>query len=71
MDNPEPPPSDRLIKLDEVMKRTGISKSFIYKQIKDGTFPPPYKLSPFAARWSEAELSEWIDRVKGGLVGRW
>lgn len=56
--------SDRLIKLREVMQRVGIGKSMIYRKIKEGTFPPPYKLSPFASRWSEQEIINWIEHAK-------
>jgi len=59
------PPADRLIKLDEVMRRVGIGKTMIYRHIKLGRFPPPYKLSPFASRWSEREIEAWIAQVKG------
>lgn len=58
--------SDRLIKLSEVMRRVGIGKTMIYRKIKEGTFPAPYKLSPFAARWSEGEVETWIANVKNG-----
>ena len=57
---------DRLIKLPEVMRRVGIGKTMIYRRIKEGTFPAPYKLSPFAARWSEQEIATWIFNVKNG-----
>lgn len=61
---------ERLIKLAEVSKRVGIGKSMIYRKIKEGTFPRPYKLSPFAARWSEQEITAWIAEVKFGVEGR-
>ena len=62
--------SDRLLRLDEVKRRAGIGKTMIYRLIKTGEFPSPYKLSPFAARWSERELIDWINRVKDGYEGR-
>jgi prophage regulatory protein len=42
----------------------------IYAMIKDGRFPRPYKISPFAARWSEQELIAWIADVKDGFEGK-
>jgi prophage regulatory protein len=53
---------ERLIKLSEVSRRVGLGKSMIYKKIQDGTFPGPYKLSPFASRW--------IVQVKDGFEGK-
>lgn len=61
---------DRLVKLDEVMRRVGLSKSMIYRLIQEGTFPAPYKLSPVASRWSNREIVAWIDDVKDGFEGK-
>lgn len=61
---------DRLIKLDEVKRRVGLGKSMIYRLIQEGKFPAPYKLSPFASRWSERELVAWIEEVKDGFEGK-
>jgi prophage regulatory protein len=61
---------DRLIKLDEVKRRVGLGKTMIYRLIQERRFPAPYKLSPFASRWSEAEILEWIDVVKDGFEGK-
>jgi prophage regulatory protein len=61
---------DRLIKLDEVKRRVGLGKSMIYRLIQTNDFPAPYKLSPFASRWSEREITAWIDTVKDGFEGK-
>lgn len=62
--------SERLIKLDEVKKRVGLGKTMIYRLISQGRFPRPYKLSPFAARWSHSEVTAWIAQVKCGFEGK-
>lgn len=62
--------SDRFIKLDEVKRRVGLGKSMIYRLIQEGRFPSPYKVSPFASRWSEQEVRAWIDDVKDGFEGK-
>jgi prophage regulatory protein len=66
----ETPAHDRLIRLDEVKRRAGLGKTMIYALIKDGRFPAPYKISPFASRWSEQELLTWIADVKDGFEGK-
>lgn len=63
-------PPDRLIKLDEVKRRVGLGKSMIYRLIQEGRFPPPYKISPLASRWSDREIGAWIDDVKDGFEGK-
>jgi prophage regulatory protein len=62
--------SDRFIKLDEVKRRVGLGKSMIYRLISEGKFPAPYKLSPLASRWSDREISTWINDVKDGFEGK-
>lgn len=61
---------DRLIKLDEVKARVGLGKSMIYRFIQQGTFPAPYKVSPYASRWSDQEVIAWINDVKDGFEGK-
>ena len=67
---PEPDRPERFVKLDEVCRRAGLGKTMIYGMIKEGRFPRPYKISPFAARWSEQELIAWINDVKDGFEGK-
>ena len=67
--NPNDEP-DRFLKLDEVKRRVGLGKSMIYRLIQERKFPPPYKLSAFASRWSNREVSAWIDKVKDGFEGK-
>jgi prophage regulatory protein len=61
---------ERLLRLAEVSRRVGLGKSMIYDLIRKGRFPKPYKISPFAARWSERELVAWIADVKDGFEGK-
>lgn len=63
-------PGDRLIRLDEVQRRVGLGKTMIYRLIQESRFPAPYKLSPFASRWSEREIVAWINEVKDGIEGK-
>jgi prophage regulatory protein len=61
---------ERLLRLPEVCRRVGLGKSMIYDMIRQDRFPPPYKISPFASRWSEREVVAWIDEVKDGFEGK-
>lgn len=51
---------DRLIKLEEVLSFTGLSRSELYRQIQEDTFPRPVKVGKRAVRWRESEVEEWI-----------
>lgn len=52
--------SMKLIRIKEVMSRTGLGKSTIYKYMKLGRFPQQIKLSARASVWVESEIEAWI-----------
>jgi len=51
-----------LLKLDEVKKRTALSRSSIYAKVAAGTFPPPVKQGSSSVR-VDAEVQGWIDAL--------
>jgi prophage regulatory protein len=55
---PEP---DRIIRLETVLARTGLSRSTLYRKIAEGTFPAQIKISINGAGWRESEINRWID----------
>lgn len=57
-------PVKRFIEIKEVCHIIGLAKSMVYKMIKEGRFPPPYKLSPGASRWSEEEVFSWVENIE-------
>jgi len=50
-----------ILRLPEVIKLTGRSRSSIYAGIKDGSFVQPIKLGPRAIGFLEKEVDEWIE----------
>jgi prophage regulatory protein len=55
----------RLIKLKEVMDRTGLGRSTIYNYIADKKFPKPVSLGLRAVSWVEREVQHRIlERVE-------
>lgn len=56
--------NDRLIPFARVEQIAGFKRTQIYKWIRKGTFPKPYKPGGFSSRWSEAEVRDWVRRVK-------
>ena len=57
--------NDRLLRLSEVMQKTGLSESTIYRRMKEGSFPQSVSLGPACVRWLLSEVQEWIeDRLK-------
>ena len=60
----------RLLRLPEVMARTGLSRTTIYVWRKEGRFPQPVLLGTRTLAWIESELEEWmreqIAKSRGG-----
>ncbi len=54
----------RIIKLPDVIKKTGLSRSQIYHLVSIGKFPKQIKLSERSCGWIEAEVNDWLsDRI--------
>ncbi len=57
-------PEARIIRLQEVMTKTGLSEATIGRRIKDGTFPKSINLGGRLRGWLKSEVDKWIaDRV--------
>ncbi len=52
---------DRNVRLKTVIFRSGISRSTIYRKMKDGTFPLQVKVNINSIGWHESELNRWIE----------
>lgn len=53
----------KLIRLSEVMSKTGYSKSWIYKLIKKNQFPKPIKVGTRAVAFIEREIEEFLQEL--------
>ncbi len=51
---------DRIIRMDTVRHRTGLSRSTIYRKIAEGTFPPQIRISINGAGWRESDIDRWV-----------
>jgi len=52
----------RIIRLPEVMEKTGLSRSSVYLAISKGNFPKQIKLGDRSIGWSLERVDEWIDQ---------
>ena len=53
-------PCTRIIRLSEVMNKTGFGKAWIYRLISQNRFPQPVKIGIRAIAFIESEIDEWI-----------
>lgn len=51
----------QLIKLHRVLAKVAMSKTLVYKKIREGEFPAPLKLTERSVAWLESEIDEWIE----------
>ena len=49
-----------LLRIDAVVARLGLSRSQVWRMVKEGRFPKPRRLSTRAVAWLEPEVSAWI-----------
>jgi|GEM_PF-2983552 len=49
-----------LIRLKEVVTLTTLQKSTIFKHIRSGLFPRPYKLLGKILAWSKQDILNWL-----------
>ena len=52
---------DVLLTRREVERRTGLSRSTLYRKMREGTFPVPLKVSERAVRWRERDIRAYVD----------
>ena len=55
---------ESFVRLPDVIRHTGMSRSTIYRQVADGAFPAPYSLGPRTSGWRWRELLEWLESRK-------
>lgn len=53
----------KLIRMPEVINKTGFSKAWIYRLISKGDFPKPIKIGIRASAFVESEIDEWIEQL--------
>ncbi len=52
----------RFLKLKEVMEKTALSRSAIYRKMNDAEFPKSVSLGERAIAWVESEVDEWMEK---------
>jgi len=59
-----------VIRLPEVLRRIGISRSKLYADVKSGEFPSPISLGARAVGWLDTDVDGWIaSRVEAARSG--
>jgi len=56
--------NQKILRLPQVIKLTGIPRATIYHMMKDGDFPRPLKLSKRNVGWKLADIESWIESLE-------
>lgn len=57
---------EKLLRLKQVIERTSLSKSEIYRRVQDGKFPKQERRSHRYAVWKGSEIEAWMTNGSDG-----
>jgi prophage regulatory protein len=58
--------TERLIRIRDVMERTGLSRTVLYRKIQHNDFPQPVRITIRCVGWLESEINAWVNqRIEG------
>lgn len=51
---------DRILRINTVLDRTGLSRSTLYRRIQAGTFPAQIRIAERCTGWRESAITAWL-----------
>ncbi|QDX26161.1 AlpA family phage regulatory protein [Sphingomonas suaedae] len=51
---------DRILRINTVLDRTGLSRSTMYRKMHDGTFPQNVQISTRCVGWRASAIDAWL-----------
>lgn len=51
---------DRILRLDTVLDRTGLSRATLYRKIQQGSFPRQLRIAQRCIGWRESAIDQWM-----------
>jgi prophage regulatory protein len=61
--------TDRILRLNAVLDRTGLSRATLYRKIQGGTFPKQVRIAARCTGWHESAVNEWMHNPMFYTVG--
>ena len=53
-------PIDRILRLNTVLDRTGLSRATLYRKVQAGTFPKQIRIATRCMGWRESAINDWM-----------
>lgn len=60
----------KCIREKELLKVLPFSKSTLWRNVQNGTFPKPIKLSEKVTVWSESEIEVWLEKIRSKSLSK-
>ena len=57
----------RILNINEVVKKIGLSTVTIWRRERAGSFPERINLSDRSVGWAESEIEDWLDSRPRGI----
>ncbi|MBS0277538.1 MAG: AlpA family phage regulatory protein [Proteobacteria bacterium] len=51
---------EKILRMRTVLDRTGLSRSTIYRKMREGTFPRQVEISEHCRGWRESAINRWM-----------
>jgi prophage regulatory protein len=51
---------DRILRLNAVLDRTGLSRATLYRKVQTGTFPKQVRIATRCTGWRESAINVWM-----------
>lgn len=55
-----PDTAPEMLRVSDVLKRTGMSRTSLYRKLRQGAFPAPLELGSNAIGWESTTVADWI-----------
>lgn len=52
------------IKQKQILEMLRVSRTTLWRRIKDGSFPSPNKENPRVIFWTQEQIDSWVSRLK-------
>ena len=51
---------ERIVRWPEVRQQTGLSRTTVWRKVKENDFPSPVKLTDHAIGWRQSDIDAWL-----------
>ncbi len=58
----------RIVRVAQAAQLLGVSRSTLWRWVRDGLMPRPIRLGPVARGWNQTDLERWLSERTHGAV---